>query len=159
MASYFRPALLLLHEPAHHVHFPGGMWCTWFRSGRAKASAPLANHNHRAGVPASKTKKYSTWLSTPYSGWCYGIIVFKTVFYIPLWKKKVPPHPQYPGWDLLAGSRINYRRQVVTEDRSCVGIHFPSPSNGSAGRLDTRSFLPVITCETSRVLLHVNSSF
>lgn len=73
-------------------------------------------------------------------------------------KKKVPPHPQYPGWDLLAGSRINYRRQVVTEDRSCVGIHFPSPSNG-AGRLDTRSFLPVITCETSRVLLHVNSSF
>lgn len=35
-------------------------------------------------------------------------------------EKKNPPRPHYPGWDLLAETRINYRLQVVTEEQSCV---------------------------------------
>lgn len=123
MASYFSPALLLRHEPEPTMSiFLAGCGAHGFGQEEPKLRLLLLITTTEQMCLLPNTKHATPWLSTPYSGWCYRIIVFKTVFYIPLWKKKVPPHPQYPGWDLLAGSRINYRLQVVTEDRSCVSI-------------------------------------
>lgn len=108
-----------------------------------------------------RKKKYSPWLSTPYSGWCYGVTVLfcfvLIVFYIPLWKKD---SPHYPGWNLLAETIINYRLQVVTEEQSWVGFQHSDISQAmQTVQVDwTHVLVPIITCKTFRVLLRADSS-
>lgn len=117
--------------------------------------------NYRADEPAQKKKKYSPWLSTPYSGWCYGVIVlfcFFKLFSTSLCEKKNSPH--HPGWNLLAETIINDRLQVVTEEQSWVGFQHSDVSQAmQTVQVDwTHVLVPIITCKTSRVLLRADFS-